>query len=149
MVTKGGQVIAFPQIQTQHATNRLGLAASASSGLPVSFAVLAGPAVLADGTNVTFTDVGRVSIVASQAGNANWNAAADVTNTFRVRVGVLWTDYNGDQISDMAVYKTTNGNWYIRTVSGDVLCWGTNFGNAQMVPVPGDYDGDGAADLAV
>ena len=149
VVTKGGQVIAFPQIQTQHATNRLGLAASASSGLPVSFAVLAGPAVLADGTNVTFTDVGRVSIVASQAGNANWNAAADVTNTFRVRVGVLWTDYNGDQISDMAVYKTTNGNWYIRTVSGDVLCWGTNFGNAQMVPVPGDYDGDGAADLAV
>ena len=43
-----------------------------------------GPGSIAGGTNLTFTGTGSVAVVASQAGDADWNGAADVTNTFTV-----------------------------------------------------------------
>ena len=42
-----------------------------------------GPASL-NGNTVTFTGAGTVTITASQAGNTNWNAAANVAQTFTV-----------------------------------------------------------------
>ena len=83
-ITKADQTINFPAIADQLETNEVGLAATATSGLAVTFAVGAGPASIAGGTNLSFTGPGSVSIVASQAGDANWNAAPDATNTFRV-----------------------------------------------------------------
>ncbi|HPT17401.1 MAG TPA: discoidin domain-containing protein, partial [Kiritimatiellia bacterium] len=77
------QTIDFPAIGNQLTTNEVALSATASSGLTVSFAVGSGPANIA-GTTLTFTGAGSVSIVASQAGNAAYNAAPDVTNTFDV-----------------------------------------------------------------
>jgi hypothetical protein len=77
-------VIEFPAIDDQVVTNVLGLSAAASSGLPVSFAVQSGPAVLADGTNLSFTATGSVAVVASQAGDESWPAADEVTNRFEV-----------------------------------------------------------------
>lgn len=47
------------------------LSATASSGLSVSFRVLAGPAVIANGM-ITATNVGRVTLEAEQAGMADW-----------------------------------------------------------------------------
>ena len=61
----------------------LALSASASSGLPVAFAV-SGPATL-NGSTLTFTGAGSVTVTASQAGNATYNAAADVIQTFAVQ----------------------------------------------------------------
>ncbi|HAS83233.1 MAG TPA: hypothetical protein DCS43_11320, partial [Verrucomicrobia bacterium] len=78
------QAITFPAIGDKVTTDAVGLAATASSGLPVSFAVGAGPATIAVLTNLTFTGTGAVSIVASQAGNGSWNPVPDVTNTFNV-----------------------------------------------------------------
>ena len=83
-IQKADQAIAFPAIADQLATNAVGLAATASSGLAVNFAVESGPGSIAGGTNLTFTGAGAVSIAASQAGNSNWNAAAFATNTFNV-----------------------------------------------------------------
>lgn len=80
---KGVQTIDFPAIGSQVATGRVELAATASSGLEVSFAVAIGPGTIEDGTNLTFTGAGTVAIVASQAGNTNWLAAA-ATNEFGV-----------------------------------------------------------------
>lgn len=77
-------VILFPPIDDQEVTNVVGLSATASSGLPVSFAVESGPAVLSNGTNLSFTATGSVAIVASQAGDETWPAADDVTNRFEV-----------------------------------------------------------------
>ena len=62
------------------------LSATASSGLPVSFAVLSGPATLA-GNTLTITGVGVVTVRASQNGDANYEAAADVTQSFTIQVG--------------------------------------------------------------
>jgi len=84
---RAAQVIKFDSIADQNLTNLVGLAATADSGLPVSFAVVAGgPAVISGDTNLAFTGEGEVGIVASQAGDANWSAAPDVTDTFAVLV---------------------------------------------------------------
>ncbi|MBU1735596.1 MAG: DUF3494 domain-containing protein, partial [Verrucomicrobia bacterium] len=53
-------------------TNRAGLSAQASSGLPVSFTVKSGPGVIIGITNLAFANTGLVNIVASQAGNASY-----------------------------------------------------------------------------
>ncbi|MBN8459804.1 MAG: IPT/TIG domain-containing protein, partial [Verrucomicrobia bacterium] len=84
---KTDQTITFAAIGDKLTTETVELSATASSGLPVSFSVLSGPAVISGGTTLTFTGAGSVSILAAQAGDGNWNAAADVTNTFQVAVG--------------------------------------------------------------
>ena len=89
LAVKSNQTIAFPAIEDQVETNTVKLSATASSGLSVSFAVGSGPASIAGGTNLTFTGTGGVSIVASQAGNGNWNPAPNVTNTFAVTSPML------------------------------------------------------------
>jgi subtilisin-like proprotein convertase family protein/endonuclease/exonuclease/phosphatase family metal-dependent hydrolase len=78
------QTITFVAIADQVTTNLVNLSATASSGLPVSFEVASGPATLTGGTQLSFSGTGEVSVVASQAGNTNWNAAVPVTNQFVV-----------------------------------------------------------------
>lgn len=65
------------------------------------------------------------------------------------------SDYDGDGRADLAVFDETNRTWSIASaargpVSGaaaQVIIERT-FGKADDVPTPGDYDGDGIADLA-
>ncbi|QYM79845.1 putative Ig domain-containing protein [Horticoccus luteus] len=59
------------------------VAASASSGLPVTIVVAAGPASVANGA-VTLSGAGAVTLVLRQAGNANFAAAPDVPVMFSV-----------------------------------------------------------------
>lgn len=54
------------------------LAASASSGLPVSFSVISGPGTIS-GNQLTITGVGTISLQASQSGNLSYIAASNVT----------------------------------------------------------------------
>lgn len=63
-------------------------------------------------------------------------------------------DYNGDGVFDLAVYQQVTGNWYIRSLGAigpgnPPITFGQNWGNASMIPVSGDYNGDGVFDLAV
>jgi len=79
-----GQIIAFPQI----AEKTFGdlpflLSASASSGLPVVFSLLSGPATLS-GDIMTLTGAGTVTLRASQAGDRSYPPADDVEQTFFV-----------------------------------------------------------------
>lgn len=56
-------------------------------------------------------------------------------------------DYDGDGKSDIAVFRPSEGNWYITfssTGGTASYTWGTVSGD---IPVPGDYDGDGKCDL--
>ncbi len=85
VVDKAPQAITFPAISDQFVTNKVGLVATSSSGLFASFSVFSGPASLTDGTNLSFSATGAVSIVASQTGDTSWLVAPSVTNTFAVR----------------------------------------------------------------
>lgn len=52
-------------------------------------------------------------------------------------------DYNGDGISDIAIFRQDIGLWAIRGLGN------TYFGRLFDIPASGDYDGDGIADVAV
>jgi hypothetical protein len=58
-------------------------------------------------------------------------------------------DYDGDGKSDLAVFDTKGGFWYIQTLVGNRLAWGVQWGWDTAKPVPGDYNGDGKSDLAI
>ena len=83
VVSKATQRIDFAEIGAQVWTNHVQLGATASSGLPVDYAVVEGPGVVADGV-LSFTGVGRVVVVASQAGDGNWEAAEEVSRVVEV-----------------------------------------------------------------
>ena len=79
------QTISFAPLPDRLTTDPpFGLSATASSGLPVSFEVVSGPATLA-GTTVTLTgQTGTVIIRASQDGNVQYNAATPIEQSFEV-----------------------------------------------------------------
>jgi hypothetical protein len=58
-------------------------------------------------------------------------------------------DYDGDDISDLALWDFSTGRWYVRSVAGKVIVWGEQWGAYGMVPVPGDYNGDNISDMAL
>ncbi len=73
------------------------LSASASSGLPVAFSIVSGPATLAGntvtltgaGNTVTLTGAGTVTVRALQPGSANYNSAPNVDRSFTVAKATL------------------------------------------------------------
>ncbi|MFZ1915947.1 MAG: FG-GAP-like repeat-containing protein [Terriglobales bacterium] len=78
------QTINFPNPGPQALGTPLTLSASATSGLPVSFTVISGPATLSGSTLLTFTGLGSVTIQAAQGGNGSYAAATPVSQTFTV-----------------------------------------------------------------
>ncbi|MCC7265032.1 MAG: hypothetical protein IT369_21200, partial [Candidatus Latescibacteria bacterium] len=83
-VSQASQTITFGTLVNKTVGDApFAVSATASSGLPVSFAVQSGPATIS-GNTVTLTGVGAVTVVASQAGSVSYLAAADVPQTFAV-----------------------------------------------------------------
>ena len=83
-VTKASQTITFATIPAKtRPTPAFTVSATASSGLPVTIAVVSGPATVS-GKTVTLTGTGSVTLRATQLGNATFNAAPGVDRTFTV-----------------------------------------------------------------
>lgn len=83
-VIKANQTINFAPIGNRTFGDApFALNATASSGLPVGFQIIAGNAVL-NGNILTITGVGQVTVRASQSGNGNYNAAPNVDQTFTI-----------------------------------------------------------------
>lgn len=76
------QRIRFAALPDLHDTVAFELAATATSGLPVSYSV--GGACTADGRHLTPRGAGACTVIASQAGNALYAPAASVTQSFLV-----------------------------------------------------------------
>lgn len=83
------QTISFPApvSPVQYGVAPVTLAATASSGLPISYAIT-GPATVS-GSTLTFHGPGTVTIVASQYGNGTYAVAASVTQTIFVSSGPI------------------------------------------------------------
>ena len=87
-IAKEDQTIAFGALgDTTFGSADFGIDATASSGLTVSLAVTSGPCTLDSATspaNVHIAGAGSCTITASQAGDDNFNPAADVPRSFTI-----------------------------------------------------------------
>jgi hypothetical protein len=122
---KQSQTITFGPIANQNVSDVVRLSATASSGLPVSFSVVSGPATLSRGTNLSFSAGGTVSVKAAQAGNASYDPAPDVVRSF----------YVAGNFSFRAVALTNNV--ILRWSSPDTV--GFSNQNAMVRYSPSDY----------
>jgi hypothetical protein len=83
-IAPAAQTITFAALPAQtYGGPPLTLTATASSGLPVAFPLISGPATLSAST-LTLTGGGTVTVVATQAGNGNYQAAPAVQRSFAV-----------------------------------------------------------------
>jgi hypothetical protein len=87
-VTQGSQTISFGALANQvFGVAPFPVSATATSGLAVSFAPTTPAVCTVSGTTVTLASVGTCTVQATQAGNANWAAAAPVNQSFSVTQG--------------------------------------------------------------
>ncbi|MEG5147019.1 hypothetical protein QUB27_30240, partial [Microcoleus sp. AT8-B6] len=83
-VAKAVQTISFAALANRvFGDAPFAISASASSALPVTFSIISGPAAIS-GNTITLTGAGTVTIRAAQDGNANYEAAQPVTQSFTV-----------------------------------------------------------------
>ena len=152
------------------------IAAKASSVLPVKFTSTAPAVCKVAGTLVALLGAGTCSITASQPGNANYSAAAPVTQSFTVNAAgpsgtltaaqggpfaaganpgsVAVGDFNGDGIPDFAIADWAGNNVTVllgSALGGFSAALGSPFAagkNPAFITV-GDFNVDGFQDLAV
>src|SRR5439155_10218408 len=98
-VTKADQAISFDLSGRDTTSGHVTLSVTSTSGLPVAYSLVSGPATLS-GNVLTITGVGTVVVKAGQIGNADYNPAPDVTRSFTVQgvtvCGVAFKDFNED-----------------------------------------------------
>ena len=87
VVNKGNQAIVFSALDGLNVSEVDAIAATATSGLPVSFSSATPGVCTVSNIDVTVTGiaVGTCTIQATQAGDLNWNAAPTATVTFFVK----------------------------------------------------------------
>jgi hypothetical protein len=118
-IDKADQTINFgPLAAHTYGDAPITLSSSATSGLPVGFSVVSGPGSLSSNV-LTITGAGTIKVRASQAGNGDYNAAANVDLTFNVAKATPVVNVTGGTF-------TYDGNGHSATgtitgVNGDVM----------------------------
>ena len=135
VIVQAAQSITFPNPGAKtYGDVPFALTATASSGLPVSFLVVSGPAAVS-GSTVTITGTGTVTVRAQQAGNGNYLAAADVDVTFTVaKATATVTLSNLDQVYDGTPKPVT-----VTTTPAGLTVDVTYAGGATPPTLPGTY----------
>jgi len=106
-IGRADQTIDFPAPGNPLQSETAALAATAASGLPVSFAVVAGPGAIENGTTLAFTGAGDVRVAATQPGDANWNAAPPATQVFRRLAAAI-------DVDQVRVRENGEGRFFVR-----------------------------------
>ncbi|HEX3659982.1 MAG TPA: Ig-like domain repeat protein [Acidobacteriaceae bacterium] len=121
--TQQTQTISFSVAASlTYGASPLPLTASASSGLPVAFSVVSGPATI-EGNVLTITGAGTVVLLASQAGNAAYTAAPSVSKTITVN----------REASAVAVSGSVSGTAFTFTASVTPATAGVPSGTVQFM----------------
>jgi uncharacterized repeat protein (TIGR02543 family) len=125
VVAKLPQFITFDAVSRQvFGDAPFGLSAAASSGLPVDFSVLSGPAILS-GNILTMTGVGLVVLRASQSGDVTYAAAPSVDQVLLVAPGnnvIADAQRLANGMFTFRFYADT-GPDYIVKASTDLISW--------------------------
>jgi formylglycine-generating enzyme required for sulfatase activity len=155
-IAKATQTITFATIPDKLTTDTVTLSATGGgSGNPVTFAVAEGPATISSGA-LSFTGAGNVTVTASQAGNANYEAASTVSRTFAVtKANATVTLDNLAQIYDgtpKSATAATNpaGKSVVFTYEGSATA-PTNAGSYEVVGTINDpiYQGNTSGTLEI
>jgi hypothetical protein len=121
-IARGSQTISFAPL----ADKTLGdpdftVSATASSGLTVSFAATGNCTV--SGSTVHLTAEGSCTITASQAGNANYNAAASVPQSFTINPAPAGVPLSITSTTEGTLSFSSgawvNGGWHVRLSSAN------------------------------
>ncbi|MCP5487996.1 MAG: VCBS repeat-containing protein [Verrucomicrobia bacterium] len=84
-----------------------------------------------------------------------WLLCSIAIFSFQSALGAAFSaNFNGEDPDsknrdELAVYDPDTGNWFILTLSEQLLAFAENWGWNQANPAPGDYNGDGKSELAV
>jgi hypothetical protein len=146
-VTQGSQTITFNPLPNQPmGTAAFGVSATASSGLAVSFNSQTPTVCTATGANgatITLVQVGTCTVQATQAGNADYTAAAPVPQTFTVTQGSQTITFNAlaDQpmgTAPFTVSATASSGLAVSFASqttGICTTSGTNGATVTLLPI--------------
>ena len=152
VVSPASQAIVFPAPSNQ----MLGVApftlnAVASSGLPVTFVSTTTSVCTVSGATVTLVSVGTCTIQAMQSGNANYLAAASVTQSFTVSPAVVKPSEVGVFRQNFAWLLDANGNRVYDGTGPGLDYFYFNFVPAQTgdIPVVGDWSGSGTTKIGI
>jgi hypothetical protein len=120
IIQQQSQTITFPNPGTQtYGVSPITLMATATSGLPVTYTVISGPATVR-GSVLTITGAGSVRVEANQAGNSQWLPAPPVDDTFTVNPAVLTVTANSASMTYGGTLPTLTAS-YSGFVNGDGL----------------------------
>ena len=92
-IGKGSQTLSPPVTSNRSVSDAaFSAAATISSGLPITYAIVSGPGAIhpTSGLLTLTGTAGTVTVRASQAGDANWNAATPVTYSYAVTAPANW-----------------------------------------------------------
>lgn len=161
--TQQSQSISFSPIPAKtYGDGPFDAGATASSGLPVSYSSSNPLVAVVDGSQLTITGVGTSVITASQAGDANYSPAPDVSQTLTVNKASQTISFAripaatyGDDPFDLSVsassglaVELSSSNPLVATVNGTLVTI-VGAGTATITASqPGDANHYAAADVA-
>jgi hypothetical protein len=101
-----------------------------------------------DGFGSSVAIGGNRIVVGSEDGTVGPNSDQGSAYVFSLNVGPAPFDFDGDDRSDISVFRPSNGFWHWVN-SGNGTFSAANFGLGSDRTAPEDFDGDGKDDLAV
>jgi len=142
------QTINFTQPTTPvtYGIGTITLAASASSGLPVTFSIVAGNTATATlaGNQLTLTSAGSITVAADQSGNGTYSAAPEVARTILVNPATPILAFTSIPAH---TYGDAPFSIVATSASSGAVTYGVSSGAASAVPATGVVTLSGAGSV--